>query len=800
MPSGHARERVLAWTLIGAAALVAVVATADAWRRVGNITPGFNLMANLLIGVGDRGGVEPLGQIRAVDGQPVRTHAELRALVEARPAGTVFRYAIERDGQLGEKAFASRRVTLGDFKYFLIDSLLPGLLTLMIAAAVTVLRPDAAEGRLFLGFCPLASLEALLWTDFNTTHRFVRPYLVLWALMPAVVTHLALTFPERRAIVRRRPWIVWPPYAASAVLAVLLQSGFLHAARRVAEITAVYWGLSLLALVLSLAWTGVTGPGPLVRQRARVLLVGFAAGYLIPISATVVEILGRVSVPYLALAWKLPFIFPLTVAYAIVRYQLFDIRTVLRAGAVYSGVTAFVAVAYVAVLTVVNLVLVWIDAGSRPLVSAVITASVVVLLFNPLYGRLKAMIDRLFFRDRYDAQRALERLVDAMTTARELPRIAGLIRDTVDEVFRPSAVALFVSEEGRAGYRAVPGSGAGELPGESALVGCLVRERRPLTRVWLRDDPAVSEERAACLRELDAFGAEVVAPVLFREHLIGLLAAGSRRGGAPYTTEDLRFLRLLVNQSAVALENARAYSALEVALRRVELLESIRTSLSKFVPRTVQDLIEQSPQAPELAKQEADVSVLFVDLVGYTRLSERLHAAEVNQVVERCFGAFLDEIIERGGDVNETAGDGLMVIFKDADPARHACAAVLTALGILRRAREISAEPGMPSTVALHLGVNSGLAAVGATKIQGRASARWTYTASGPVTNVAARLAGLGTADTVLIGPETRRRLGDGFRPRDLGEHHLKNVDMPVRVFGLSPEEPGPVPAALRLA
>jgi class 3 adenylate cyclase len=183
------------------------------------------------------------------------------------------------------------------------------------------------------------------------------------------------------------------------------------------------------------------------------------------------------------------------------------------------------------------------------------------------------------------------------------------------------------------------------------------------------------------------------------------------------------------------------------------------------VPRTVQDLIEQSPQAPELAKQEVDVSVLFVDLVGYTRLSERLNAPEVNDMVERCFGAFLDEIIDRGGDVNETAGDGLMVIFKDPSPTRHARAAVLTALGILRRAREISAEPSMPATVALRLGVNSGPAAVGATKIQGRAGARWTYTTSGPVTNIAARLAGLGPADTVIIGPETRRRLGRRLPP-----------------------------------
>jgi hypothetical protein len=158
MLSVRVRERVLAWTLIGAAALVALIATADAWQRIGTITPGFNLMANLKIGVADRSGIEPLGLIRAVDGQPVGTNTELRALVEARPAETVFRYAIERHGQREEQSIPSRRVTLRDFKHFLFDSLLPGLLTLMIASALIVLRPDAAQNRLFLGFCLLSSL------------------------------------------------------------------------------------------------------------------------------------------------------------------------------------------------------------------------------------------------------------------------------------------------------------------------------------------------------------------------------------------------------------------------------------------------------------------------------------------------------------------------------------------------------------------------------------------------------------------------------------------------------------------
>ena len=45
------------------------------------------------------------------------------------------------------------------------------------------------------------------------------------------------------------------------------------------------------------------------------------------------------------------------------------------------------------------------------------------------------------------------------------------------------------------------------------------------------------------------------------------------------------------------------------------------------MPRTVQDLIEEAPEAPSLEKSEADVSVLFVDIVAYTRLAQRLDPA-----------------------------------------------------------------------------------------------------------------------------------------------------------------------------
>ena len=83
----------------------------------------------------------------------------------------------------------------------------------------------------------------------------------------------------------------------------------------------------------------------------------------------------------------------------------------------------------------------------------------------------------------------------------------------------------------------------------------------------------------------------------------------------------------------------------------------------------------------------------------------------------------------------------------------------------------------------------AGTAAVGATKIEGTAGTRWTYTASGPVTNVAARLAALGD-DAIHLGEATTARLPSRIGLEDLGEVPLRNVEEPVRVYRLRVPEP----------
>jgi class 3 adenylate cyclase len=760
-------------------------------------------MKNLLVGLGvERGGLEPFDLLRAMDGRLLTSGRQIQEEVRRHPPGTSFHYLVNRRGRLVEADIVSKTEPAGDFDRFLLEGLLPGLLFLGLAAAILVLKPGAIGARVFQLYCLNWFAITTLYHDSVSTYRFDVIFLTAWAFSPALYLHLAQTFPERRPWAVRHPRMIWLAYGASALFAVLLVTHVPDRAPNelllIPVASALYWVSALLVLIVALSTTAMRGASALARQRARVLLVGFAVGQLAPVVGTSLEAVTGMTVPYLNLLWKLDFLFPVAVTYAMVRYELFDVRAVVRVGSIYAIVTGVVILAYAGAITALNVVFTRLGMGTSPLATAVVLALAVVLFLNPVYARAQRVVDRLFFRQRLDVQRSIERLSGTMTTVLDLDRIAGLIGRTVDESFFPSRLTLAVLEEDQERYRVLLGSAgpmgaSGIISANSSLPRHLVEHRQPVTLVQHEADPDLAPCRDACLTQMRALGAELVVPLLFGDRVTGLLALGEKRSGASYTTEDLRLLRVVVNQSAVALENARAYTALEEAnrrladtLRRVEILEAIRTSLSKFVPRRVQELIEEAPEAPELAKREMDVSVLFVDVAGYTSLSERHDPDRVNVMIERYFGAFLDEILRNGGDVNETAGDGLMVIFQDEEPERHARNAVQTALGILRRADEINEAGGIDEPIRLHLGVNSGPAAVGATKIEGSAATRWTYTASGPVTNVAARLAALGAGDSAFIGPETARRIEGWFDLEDLGVRELKNVEEPVRVYRLA--------------
>lgn len=223
---------------------------------------------------------------------------------------------------------------------------------------------------------------------------------------------------------------------------------------------------------------------------------------------------------------------------------------------------------------------------------------------------------------------------------------------------------------------------------------------------------------------------------------------------------------------------------------KLDRLKGAQEYLARFVPQSVIRQLEENPDAPILEKTDQDMSAMFVDVSGYTRMSESMRQT-ADFMVEKYFSRYLDAIHSGGGDVTETSGDGLMVVFPGSDPKEHAARAVTAALEILQKTEELNAQlKGIFDPISVHIGVNSGIALIGPTKYEGASGVRWTYTALGPAVNLASRIAGVAEGDMICIGPETARRIEGQFDTRELGKKQLKNVKGDVLIYQVRGKRP----------
>jgi len=274
---------------------------------------------------------------------------------------------------------------------------------------------------------------------------------------------------------------------------------------------------------------------------------------------------------------------------------------------------------------------------------------------------------------------------------------------------------------------------------------------------------------------------------------IAVFQALNKIGGA-FTVRDINVVSALSHYMAIALENAALYRdvkrysrRLEETLVRFETLNRMKAELTKFVPHSVQKMLESRPEGIPLEKEAREVSVLFIDIAGFSTITERHDHRLVNDMVERHFSAFLDVIQTNGGEVNETAGDGLMVIFDSNTVADHAGAALRSGLAIIAENRRINQEGRYPwGDVLLHLGVNSGTALVGCTRIVSPAGDRYTYTASGLVTVLASRIAALSSGAALYCGETTYQQVKGRCTATALGKTAVKNVAEPVAVYAVN--------------
>lgn len=185
----------------------------------------------------------------------------------------------------------------------------------------------------------------------------------------------------------------------------------------------------------------------------------------------------------------------------------------------------------------------------------------------------------------------------------------------------------------------------------------------------------------------------------------------------------------------------------------------------------------------EATGQRRNVTVLFVDLTGYTPLSESLDPEVLYELMQKYIRVLADSVHSFDGMVDKLTGDGLMALFgapmayeNNAERAIRAALEMQEAIAQLNL--EFREEIG-GHELSVHMGINNGTVIVG-----GVGNERiMNYTAIGDTVNIAARLEEIADADEILVSENIYRRTQPLFEFRDRKKVELKGIKDPIAVY-----------------
>ena len=423
------------------------------------------------------------------------------------------------------------------------------------------------------------------------------------------LAYFGFIFPEAPDFDEKFPWIKWiviGPVLVRAGLDGMLLGFALHhhdlAERLMPVVTAISVvgtdiELGLIGLFfVTLGYKTVTATSSDARRRFLLLDTGAAVGLLpllITLTWAAIQHTQFRGWPALVSIAAL-LVFPLTMAYVIVVHRAMDVRVVLRQGLQYLLATGSIGFLQIILSAAIIVAAVSISANTSLVWRASLVSLGVVLLagLRGFAQRLRAWIDRLFFREAHSAELVLNELNESVRTIVESCQLLETVGRKISESLHIARMAILVKSGAEyqvqyaAGYEATPPQ---LLPGDGCVAARLRTERKPQPIYF--DDPLswiyaaenANESERGTLRELDA---QLLLPLAFKERLEGIVALGPKLSEEPYAASELRLLESVATQTGMALENSRLTEAVasevarrESAAREMEFAKAVQTRL-----------------------------------------------------------------------------------------------------------------------------------------------------------------------------------------------------------------------------
>ncbi len=261
----------------------------------------------------------------------------------------------------------------------------------------------------------------------------------------------------------------------------------------------------------------------------------------------------------------------------------------------------------------------------------------------------------------------------------------------------------------------------------------------------------------------------------------GLILEGILLGAAKYLyTQGLywKCLTPVLGVAAVALVRVVTGYLME-RVRKKKILDVFRTYMA---PQVVDELSRTRNFQVELGGRNQEIAVLFVDIRGFTSLSESLTPGEVVEILNRYLEQVTEAIFRQEGTLDKFIGDAVMAVYNaPLDVKDYPLKAVRTGLDIVRAVESLNdgLKRDFGVEIACGVGIHCGRAIVGNIGCDFRMD----YTAIGDTVNTAERLESIAKGGQVLLSEEMYEQVKQHFHAEFLGEHTLKGKQEKIKVF-----------------
>lgn len=637
-------------------ALVAVVAV-SMYRRP-NEGLAWSLSGEIVevnpTGAGARAGLQTGDIIVEWDGAPF---ASSSWLYEEKQPGDTVTFSVLRDNQS-----LSIQVTLESAPLAMVlrrlEPLLVALSFWLIGVVIAYLKPTVREGQLFY-LCSQAIAGALAageLSSFNAAWA-LRLFNAFLCLLGPLLLHFHLSFLTLKSIPLRR-LAVGCSYGLGLVL--VLPYLLISPVRFKALSWYPAWrsGARIILALFALASVGLlqcvyrNTQDPRTRRQVRLIVLSTAWAFvpLVLFSVLPEMFTGLPFIPY-----EINFLFllliPVAYGVALYKYNLMGIDRFLNRSLVHFALGLFWIAAYLLLTVALNRLFPK-TLLTRPLLGALVTLSVALLLI-PLRQRIQAWVDRAFYGGWYDYRSVIAGVSTVLAEAQDEATLVHQLVHRVAETMGLHCAALFLADE--SGTLTMRGYVGAECPtseihlsAASSLARSLCQEARPLEatdiRRMMREQTLSSAEQAWLCAE----AIRLWVPLVFGDELQGILVLGGKRADEFFDAEDVRILRTLAQQAALAAKNVR-------------LLESLRGRVDQLT--CLRDELETTHRRLLTSREEER-----------SRLSRELHDRLLQELL--ALNIALQSAVQLVGDgvAVERLNDTRQDVLRLADETRRICA------------------------------------------------------------------------------------------------------------------------------